>query len=346
MDGLMKHRHFFRWTKIIAQLVAILCFFGILAILFFGLRFMRTTGITPGLLTSLLFDDGMTLKSSGSRTNILLLGSGGGTHEGGDLTDTMMVVSIDRQKKSVALVSIPRDTWSDTLKDKINSAYHYGEEKKKGGGLLLTKVIVEDMIGMPINYELLIDFSGFKKIVDLIGGVDIYVARAFTDNDYPIAGKEQDTCPGDPTNRCVYETIHFDEGLQRMDGERALKYVRSRHAEGEEGSDFSRSMRQQEIIVAIKNKLVHPLSWISTERITQLPKVLDDATDTDMNFGELATIGKLFIKTPESSVIKISIESQLTVPPAYLYGGRYTLVPTEDWNSIHGYITGLLQESR
>ena len=63
--------------------------------------------------------------------------------------------------------------------------------------------------------------------------MDVNVTRAFTDNKYPIAGKERDTCPGDPTNRCVYESIHFDEGRQHMNGDVALKYARSRHAEGE-----------------------------------------------------------------------------------------------------------------
>lgn len=307
--------------------------------------FTRSTGLTPRLLASLIFSDGISLKSSSVRTNVLLLGSGGGTHEGPDLTDTMMVLSIDRKNNSVALISIPRDTWSDTLKDKINSAYHYGEEKKKGGGMLLSKVVVEDIIGMPINYGLLIDFSGFKKIIDLIGGVDVNVTRAFTDKDYPIAGKEKDTCPGDPTNRCVYETVHFDAGVQHMDGERALKYVRSRHAEGEEGSDFARGRRQQEIIIALKNKLIHPSLWVTKERLVELPKILGDATDTDMNFGELATIGKLFMKTQESNLKKISIESLLIEPPTYLYG-RYVLVPASDWATIHAYIQDQITQGK
>ena len=304
---------------------------------------MRTTGITPGFIAQLVFDDGIALKSSGSRTNVLILGAAGGDHEGADLTDTMMVLSVDAQKKSVALISIPRDTWSDTLKDKVNSAYHYGEEKSaKGGGMVLAKVVVEDVIGMPIHYGLLIDFSGFKKIIDVLGGVDVNVTRAFTDNEYPIAGKERDTCPGDPTNRCVYESIHFDEGRQHMNGDVALKYARSRHAEGEEGSDFARSRRQQDIMIALKDKIVHPTRWFSFDRLTALPKILDDATDTDMNFGELATVGKWFIKTKESEVKKIAFDALLVEPPVYLYAGRYVLVPLASWDSIHTYLRTLV----
>lgn len=332
-----------RKLKRFIAIIAIGTFLVFLTVGFYWyLRFMRTTGITPGLIARLVVDNGVKLKSSGSRTNVLILGSGGGEHEGADLTDTMMVLSVEAQKKSVALISIPRDTWSDTLKDRVNTAYYYGEEKKKGGGMLLAKVIVEDVIGMPIHYGFLIDFSGFKKIIDLLGGVDVNVTRAFTDNEYPIAGKERDTCPGDPTNRCVYESIHFDEGKQHMNGEVALKYARSRHAEDEEGSDFARSRRQQDIMIALKDKIVHPIQWFSFSRLTTLPRILDDAMDTDMNIGELATVGKWFIKTKESAVKKIAFDTLLIEPPVYLYGGRYVLVPLENWDSVHSYLRALV----
>jgi len=179
------------------------------------------------------------LESSGGRTNILILGVGGGGHEGSDLTDTIIVLSLDTGKKTVALISVPRDTWSDTLKDKVNSAYHYGNEKslssgRQGGGLLLSKVTMEDVIGMPIQYAVVVDFSGFTKVIDAVGGIDVNVPEAFTDSRYPKPGMEQATCPGDPTNACVYETVHFDAGVQHMDGARALIYARSRHAEGDQ----------------------------------------------------------------------------------------------------------------
>ena len=303
---------------------------------------MRETGLNPDVVARLVLDDGMSLNSSNGRTNVLLLGIGGGNHDGADLTDTMMIFSLETQNRSVALISIPRDIWSDTLKDKVNSAYHYGELKKKGGGLLLAKVVAEDVAGMPIQYAFLIDFSGFKKVIDLLGGVDVKVSRAFTDNEYPIPGKEHDSCPGDPTNRCVYETIHFDAGKQHMDGERALEYVRSRHAEGAEGSDFARSRRQQDVIIALKEKIVNPSTWLSAERISALPKVFDEATDTDMNMGEIATIGKWFMRAKESAVKKIALETLLEQPPEYLYGGRFVLVPKETWDAVHSYIASQL----
>lgn len=316
--------------------VGIVGFFAIQAIMS-GLRFMRTTGLTPTLAARLVLDDGVSLKSSAQFTNILVLGVGGGTHDGADLTDTMMVVSLNADKHSVTFTSIPRDIWSETLKDRINSAYHYGEEKKKGGGLLLAKVIAEDVVGIPIQYSFLLDFSGFKEIIDVVGGIDVNVSKAFTDVDFPIAGKEKDTCPGDPTNRCVYETIHFDEGMQHMDGERALKYVRSRHAEGDEGSDFARGRRQQDVLVALKDKLVHPTQWFSIERAQALQNIIQKATETDMNLGELATVAKRVAATDDSKIQKISFEDLLYNPPSYVYG-RYVLIPKDDWQTIHSFI--------
>jgi polyisoprenyl-teichoic acid--peptidoglycan teichoic acid transferase len=308
-----------------------------------GVQFMYQTGLTPGLAIQLLLNDGITLKSSDNKTNILLLGIGGGTHEGGDLTDTMIVLSLDNANKSAALISIPRDIWSDTLKAKVNSAYHYGELKQKGGGMILSKVVAEDVIGMPIQYSLLIDFSGFKDIVDLLGGIDVNVSAAFTDNDYPIPGKEHDTCPDDPTNRCVYETVHFDSGLQHMDGSRALIYVRSRHAEGEEGSDFARNRRQQEVLIALKDKIIHPLSWVTPGRLSGLPHVIDQATDTDMNMGELASVFKQYIRIKDGNVAKVSFDTMLTEAPSYLYNGLYVLVPVDSWDTIQTFIKNQLK---
>ena len=293
----------------------------------------------PGIAIAakLVFNGGAPLASSSDRTNILLLGIGGGNHEGSDLTDTMMVLSLDNKKKTSAFISVPRDIWSETLKDRVNSAYHYGEEKKKGGGLLLAKVTVEDIVGMPIHYAVVVDFSGFQNLIDQVGGIDVVVPTAFTDTKYPKPGMEESTCPGDPTNACVYETVHFDAGLQHMDGARALVYARSRHAEGDEGSDFARSRRQQLIIVALKNKLMRPLTWFSVSRMKSLPSVLDDATDMDMTMSEALTIGKRFVGVGENDIKKISFEDKLEVPPSYVYG-KYVLVPTEDWESIHAYI--------
>jgi LCP family protein required for cell wall assembly len=278
------------------------------------------------------------LESSGGRTNILILGIGGGTHEGADLTDTIMVLSLDTGKKTVALISIPRDIWSDTLKDKVNTAYHYGELKKKGSGLLLAKVTMEDVIGVPIHYAVVIDFSGFTKVIDAVGGIDVNVPEAFTDTQYPKPGMEQATCPGDPTNACVYETVHFDAGNQHMDGARALIYARSRHAEGDQGSDFARSRRQQIIMVALKDRFTHPMQWATLSRLQSLPKLLDDATDMDMTISQALAVARRFASVNQDQIKKVAFDQLLDTPPAYLYNNLYVLTPKTSWEDVHVYI--------
>lgn len=307
-----------------------------------GMHFRGQTGLTPGAILRLVFDNGVKLKTTDGRTNILILGIGGGSHEGADLTDTMMMLSVDNQKPSLAMFSIPRDIWSETLKDKINSAYHYGEEKQKGGGFILTKAIIEDVVGVPIHYAFMIDFSGFKDVIDLVGGVKVNIPIAFTDPEFPIAGRENDLCGGDPKFACRYEPLHFDAGPQLMNGELALKYVRSRHAEGDEGSDFARNRRQQDVLVALKVKLTDPGVWFSKRPLT-LYHALDDATDTDMNIGELLTVIKLLIRVPADHIKKISLDQLFVNPPLWLYGGRYILTPKEDYPQIHDFIQKQLQ---
>ncbi len=300
--------------------------------------FMHQTGITPITALRLAVDSGVILKSADDRTNVLLLGIPGGAHAGADLTDSMMILSFHHQTKTLTLLSLPRDMWSDTLKDKINSAYHYGEEKKQGGGLVMAKVEAEDVVGIPVHYGLVIDFSGFRRVIDDLGGVDVAVLQGFIDPDFPIEGKEEDYCDGDPKFRCRYETIHFDSGMQHMDGTIALQYVRSRHAEGDQGSDFARGRRQQEVIVALKTKLTNPVTWLPLSRTNRILESLDAATDSDMKLGELLTFGKLISRAKTDHISRVSIEDQLTFPPLWLYDGKYVLVPREDFKKLHEFV--------
>ncbi|HLD25204.1 MAG TPA: LCP family protein [Patescibacteria group bacterium] len=300
-------------------------------------RIMQQTGLTPMTLVRLIFDAGADLKPIDGRVNILLLGIAGGDHAGSDLTDTNLVLSFHGKNKTLSMISVPRDIWSDTLKDKINSAYHYGEEKKDGGGLTLSKAILSDVVGLPIQYALVLDFSGFTKVIDLVGGVTIDVPKGFTDTEFPIPGKEDDGCEGDPEFRCRYEPLTFATGEQKMDGARALQYIRSRHAEGDEGSDFARGRRQQEVLLALKSRLLSRDIYLNPSELEKLYAAFEEATDMDMNIGELLTVGKLFLKTPKENTSRISLEDHLYTPPSSWYG-RYVLLPKEDFSAIHEYI--------
>ena len=176
-----------------------------------------------------------------------------------------------------------------------------------------------------------------------MGGVDITLPKAFTDPDFPIAGKEDDPCDGDPQFACRYETVNFDQGLQHMDGEQALTYVRSRHAEGDEGSDFARGRRQQEVLVALTQKLKNPWTWVPPSRAAELFGAFDSAITTDMRIGELATVGKIIMKIGDGGTKRTSFVDQLSEPPLWMYG-RYTLVPKTSFSAIHEFIKSQLEE--
>lgn len=309
---------------------------------FWSNRFITETGLSPSTVVGLIVNGGASLTEFDGRTNVLLLGIAGGDHTGADLTDTIMILSFNHEARSLSIISVPRDIWSDTLKDKVNSSYHYGEEKKKGGGLTLTKAIIEDTVGLPMHYSLVVDFSVFEEVINLVGGVTVQVPVAFTDPEFPVEGKEDETCPGDPKFSCRYESIHFDSGVQQMDGSRALKYVRSRLAVGDEGGDFARARRQQEVLLALKQKLTSPSVWLSPRRLRQLFLSFEKAIDSDMNIGELATVGKLFAAVDAPHTTRISLEDQLYSPPTIWYG-RYVLIPKESFEEIHRFVRNQLK---
>ena len=306
---------------------------------------------------SILKDPTSALKSNDGRTNILILGRGGASHEAPDLTDTMILLSIRLKDKQVSSISIPRDIWINSMKAKINSAYYYGEKKQQGGGLILARDAVFQVTGLPVHYAVLVDFEGFKKAIDLVGGVEVEVKRGFTDEKYPVENREQKTespAKQDPAPRDnqppVYETVKFEAGWQHMDGDTALRFSRSRYStDPEEGSDFARSKRQQQILMALASKMKQKETSLNVDRIKQLRQIFDDYTDTDLGDDEMLALGRIGIGINLQGIGQIALDEGtkeepglLTNPPIAKYG-QWVLEPRAgDWGQIHEYITNLL----
>lgn len=227
----------------------------------------KTLHVSP--IKTLLSLDG--LKTYNNHVNILFLGIAGEDRDGPNLSDSIVVVSYDLKINHLTTISIPRDVWSEALQDKINSAYAYGEAKKKGAGFILAKAEVETITGQPIHYGAAINFDQFEKLIDFIGGVEVSVENSFIDKEFPIAGKENDLCDNDPHYKCRYKTVSFTKGVSLMDGQTALNFVRSRHAEGSEGTDFAREKRQQKVMEAIKNKLI---AFVNKPDVVQYKKTI------------------------------------------------------------------------
>lgn len=335
-------------------------------ILILALEVLVKSGNISPLLFQLLFNRNIELKrSSPEQINVLLLGIGGGGHEGPNLSDTIILANLNIKDSRVILVSLPRDIWSEDIRGKINKAYSDGEEVKHGGGLSLAKSVVAKITGQNIDYGLVINFSGFIKAVDLMGGLNIEVERSFDDLEYPITGKVDDPCDNKLEDLdklatassqldvfpCRYERLRFDKGMNHMNGETALKFVRSRHAKGPEGSDFARSQRQEKVIKAFMDKTFSLQMLVNPAKVIGLYDTLKDSINTDVKQYEFDDFIKLARKLQKAKIQSVIIDygdqenkrgGLLTHPPiSEKYNFEWVLIPRigeENFSEVQEYI--------
>lgn len=246
----------------------------------------------PSLFSLFDLGTGSIKGQSQGRTNVLLLGMGGKNHPGGTLSDTIIIISIDYQKKKIGLISLPRDFWAPIPgfgHAKINEAYAKGEENKKttGGGGQLASKTVENVLGIPIHYYIQLDFEGFKKMIDTIGGVDIYVEKDIYDPYYPAE------------NMINYSPFKLSAGLHHMDGALALKYARSRKTT----SDFDRSRRQAQVMAAIKEKFLTLNILANPKKVTEIINILGDHIRTNMPIDEMYALWNVGKTIDTTSII-------------------------------------------
>lgn len=294
------------------------------------------------------------LASVNGRTNILVMGKAGGASDGPDLTDTMILISVSLTKPGIVTISIPRDMWVPEIRAKINSAYYWGNQntayfgdlKNSTGGIGFAKTITAEVVGSPIQYGIVVDFTGFKDVIDALGGIQVNVERSFTDNLYPIAGKESDTCDGDPLLKCRYQTVTFNVGLQTMNGDTVLEFVRSRHAVGDEGTDIAREARQQKVIDAIKGKVLQPKVILSAKVDLAMLGVIKKYVVTDL---DLPAVGMLARKILEgkNNIKQLLIPQDLLFNPPVnaVYDQQYVFIPKAGngkWTQINDWFASVL----
>lgn len=292
-------------------------------------------------------------------TTIALLGYGGGTHAGGNLTDTIIVARLNEETKTITLISIPRDLWvnmqladNEQLSGKINLAYQVGRDDKsypnksarfagEAGGGQLAKETITTVIGWPVDYYAAVSFQGFTRAIDILGGVDVNVTNAFIDDWYPLEGEEDNPC--DKTDEeiasltatmsgflleqqfpCRYESLHFNQVKTHMDGITALKYVRSRHS-NQSGNDFARSDRQKSLIIAVKNKI---LSISFLPRLIPFIENIANEVKTDIPWDLLLETAKKPEELSDYSITSLSINDQNALKEARI-NGQFALIVDE-----------------
>lgn len=313
---------------------------------FKGYDFLRKENIKPQDLLSFFGTPKENLDSTNDVTNFLLLGIRGEGSDSPNLADTIIVASYNHTSHQTTLISVPRDLWVSSLKAKINSAYYYGQEATPAAGIKMAQAAILETLGLPIHYTAVVNFAMFKDIVDLLGGVDVLNDIAFTDPLFPIPGKENAL----PISS-RYETISFPSGLIHMDGTTALKFVRSRHAEGEEGTDFARSRRQQAVITAIRKQVINANFLLDQNKVNQLMDIVNRNLNTNLSPSLYPTLAKLAVDTKDNPLKSIPLSDRpddkgisiLYNPPAKKYFGEYVLIPKDNnFSALKKYLENKL----
>lgn len=276
------------------------------------------------------------------RINILLLGVGGKGHDGAFLTDTIILVSLKPSTRQVAMVSIPRDM-SVPLEGmgwrKINSINALAERDDPGSGGQAVSQAVSHLFNIPVDYYLTVDFTGFAKIIDELGGVRVYVENTLDDYSYPILGEEDN-----PDYNARWEHLHVDQGWQEMDGALALKFARSRHGVGNEGSDFARARRQQKILEAVKDKILSINVLFKPRMISQIIDAYREHFSTSFSVPELVKLWSMFKDIKQEQIINKVLDNS---PNGLLVDrvgedGAYTLIPKSgDFSQIEYLIKNI-----
>lgn len=241
-------------------------------------------------------------------TNILLLGVGGEGHDGENLTDTMIVATLDDSQNTVTMVSLPRDLYVDNERvgwgGRLNGIYEliYEEAEDPVDAEAVLEEQIEEIMGIDIQYYAKIDFAGFKEIVDAVGGITVDVTEVIADDFYP----------ADPDSSRTYDPFYLSTGTHTFDGETALKYVRSRH----NTSDFSRAARQQEVLQALKDQALSLGVLTSPSKVKDVYFAISNNFETNLSLTELLSLADF-----ASDLEKDSIQSAVISDAAYETGG-------------------------
>ena len=271
------------------------------------------------------------------RINFLLTGVGGAGHAGPELTDTIVFGSFQPSTSDIGMLSIPRDLAVPIPGygyRKINHVNAYGELEEVGSGPEKTAELVGDLLDQAVHYYVKVDFNGFVDLIDAIGGIDVYVDQAFTDYSYP-------------TDDYLVETISFDAGWQRMDGETALKFARSRHGTNGEGSDFARASRQQKIILAVKDRMLSASTFLNPSKLNRMIDTFQENVETNLTFWEVM---KLVRYAPDIDIdnIHLSVLDSSYDSPLYStnINGAYVLLPKrDDWSGVQDIAENIFESS-
>lgn len=290
-----------------------------------------------------------TKEASDPRFAFLLLGYGGGGHEGGYLTDSIVVAIANPAQKTLTLLSVPRDCWVPLLFDdktavynKVNTAYAFAKDQSlyrnrlprytggNGAGNFAADT-VSRILGIPISNYLSLDFDGFRQMIDAVGGIDVNVPNSFSAK-YP--------AHDNPAVNPNWITVRFNAGVEHMNGERAIQYARARSVIdnwGAEGGDFARSRRQRLIMEAFKTRLFQPSGLI---HVPQLIAISAQHVDTNYAIPDVAQFSQFALDWQDVDIYETALTLGNYLNEATGPGGAYVVVPNAQnasWTQIRAF---------
>lgn len=341
-----KQRRYKPWLKRISIILAIIV---LLIGLFLGWRFaVNTLKITEGGLFGLFHSSKLDGESKGM-VNVLLAGNSADDigHGGAELTDSIMVASIDTRNNSATLWSIPRDLWveiPDHGHSKINAAYVYGERDKFSengyfaGGMGLLQKVIEENFDIELNYYALINYAGLQSAVDAVGGIDITINSSDPRGLYDPTFKRYEGGP-----------LKLPNGVNHLDGHTALMLARargdSRGSYGYGQSDFTRTENQRLILMALKEKATSASTLVNPITLAQLSNAVGNNVRTNFSTSELRRAYSVAKKINGADIKSVSLRDSaqgINLLKSYRSSnGQSALIPKaglDDFSDIQTYI--------
>lgn len=234
-------------------------------------------------------------KSIDGKTNILIIGRWWEENDAPNLTDSILIASINYEKKSISMFSVPRDLYVKYPTSggwKINETY--ARERNINGKdidwIKWLSDVLSKITGEEIHYYLNLDFEWFRKIIDTIGWIDINVPQAIVDTTYPWPN-------------WWYQTFSIKAWPQTLDWSTALKYARSRHTT----SDFDRSIRQQLIIKAIREKILSLWLLTSPSKIKSIYAIIKEHIVTDLDISQIIGLAMFARDIPKENIVSSNL---------------------------------------
>lgn len=265
--------------------------------------------------------------SKDKRWDVLILGNRGETApSGGVLTDSIMLLSYEKDTKKAAIFSIPRDLWVEIPNygyQKINFAYaagynSTGDSKK---GIQIAKEVIENVTGITPDAVVVVDVEALKELVDAVGGITVYEDKWFYADFYG-------------------HFVQISPGENHLNGSQTLAYVGVRRFD----SDFERMKRQQKVILALKDKVFSIEGFSRPDRLWNIFNIVEKHIRTDLNASQIRYLIQNFSKLEVDSIEQVVLDTTNYLYASTAYNGAYILLPkTEDYSEIHNIFHNIFQ---